>query len=155
VARQAALGLAALHARGIVHRDLKPSNLFLVAGEDARLRVKLIDLGVAHVSAEATLTNDGIAIGTPFYMSPEQARGDEAITPRSDLFSLGVLLFELLTGKRPFTGDAPLAVLAKILLQDPPRLRDALPSAPPELDALVARAMAKAPLDRFASAEEM
>ncbi|MFO0756168.1 MAG: protein kinase [Byssovorax sp.] len=155
VARQSALGLHALHEAGIVHRDVKPSNLFLARTDDGTIRVKLIDLSVARAGAEATLTTGTVALGTPFYMSPEQARGRDRVTARSDLFSLGVVLFELCAGKRPFTGDHLFAILAKIVLQEPPRLRDALPGAPPALDALVARAMAKRPDDRFASAWEM
>ncbi len=133
VARQIALGLDALHAEGIVHRDVKPSNVFLVPRAGETPCAKLIDLGVARARAESTLTTDGIAIGTPYYMSPEQARGDENITPASDLFSLGVLLFELASGTRPFRGDDLFAVLAKIVLAETPRLRDVAPSIPPEM----------------------
>ena len=162
VVRQAALGLHALHRAGIVHRDVKPANMYLVAGgaggegdDGAPLRVKLIDLGIARAAGESTLTTLGTALGTPFYMSPEQARGEERVTPRADQFSLGVVLFELLAGRRPFTGDDFFAVLAKIVLQDPPRLRDVLPGVPPEIDALVLRAMSKAPERRFGSALEI
>ena len=155
VARQIALGLDALHAEGIVHRDVKPSNVFLVPRPGESPRAKLIDLGVARARAEGTLTTDGIAIGTPYYMSPEQARGEEHVTPASDLFSLGVLLFELASGTRPFKGDDLFAVLAKIVLAETPRLRDVAPLVPPEMDALVARAMAKDAPARFASAREM
>jgi tetratricopeptide (TPR) repeat protein/tRNA A-37 threonylcarbamoyl transferase component Bud32 len=154
-ARQAALGLHALHEAGIVHRDIKPSNLFLVPGEGGALRIKLIDLGVARAGGESTLTTGAMAMGTPFYMSPEQARGRERVTHRSDLFSLGVVIFELCAGRRPYTGDHLFAVLAKIVLQEPPRLRDALPGAHPRLEALVLRAMSKSPEARFASAWEM
>jgi serine/threonine protein kinase len=153
IVRQAALGLQALHDAGIVHRDIKPGNLFLVPGAGGRTLVKLIDLGVAHEGVMRK--NEAIALGTPFYMSPEQARGDASISPRSDLFSLGVLLFELLTGKKPFTGEGAFGVLAKIALQTTPRLRGAWEGAPPALEALVRRAMARDPAGRFASAREM
>ncbi len=154
IARQAALGLDALHGAGIVHRDVKPGNLFLTQqAEGTSFLVKLLDLGVAHDSASEG--SDGVALGTPFYMSPEQARGDTEVSPRSDLFSLGVLLYELLSGKRPFSGDDAFSVLAKIVLQAPPRLSDAWPEAPPALDALVARALARDPEARFSSARQM
>ncbi len=154
-ARQSALGLHALHEAGIVHRDVKPANLFLVQGEGGALRIKLIDLGVARAFGESTLTGGAMAMGTPFYMSPEQARGRERVTARSDLFSLGAVIFELCTGRRPYSGEHLFAVLAKIVLQEPPRLRDALPGVHPRLSALVLRAMSKSPADRFASAREM
>jgi tetratricopeptide (TPR) repeat protein len=157
VVRQAAVGLHALHRAGIVHRDVKPANMYLLAGgDDGRaLHVKLIDLGIARAAGESTLTSMGVALGTPFYMSPEQARGEERVTARADQFSLGVVLFELVAGRRPFTGDDFFAVLAKIVLQDPPRLRDVMAGVPPELDALVLRAMSKAPEKRFGSALEI
>ncbi|MEP7125427.1 MAG: protein kinase [Byssovorax sp.] len=155
VAWQTALGLHALHEAGVVHRDVKPANVYLVGDDDGALRVKLIDLGIARAAGEATLTQHGVALGTPFYMAPEQARGEERVTAKADQFSLGVMLFELIAGKRPFTGDDFFTVLAKIVLQDPPRLRDACAGVPPELDALVRRAMSKAAADRFPSAREL
>jgi eukaryotic-like serine/threonine-protein kinase len=155
IARQAALGLHALHHVGIVHRDVKPANLYLVPREGGGVVVKLIDLGVARSAGEATLTQVGMAIGTPFYMSPEQARGEERPTHHADQFSLGVTIFELIAGRRPFTGDDYFAVLAKIVLQDPPHLRDVVPSVPASLDALVRRMMCREPLDRFASMRDV
>ncbi|HVY48120.1 MAG TPA: serine/threonine-protein kinase, partial [Minicystis sp.] len=153
VARQAALGLAALHARGVVHRDVKPSNFFVTDAPSPAL--KLLDLGIARVRAEDGLTREGTQIGTPSYMSPEQARGDEDVGPASDLFSLGVLLYELLTRTKPFAGDRSLVVLAKIVLHEPPPLDRVAPSLPGSLVAIVRRAMEKSPERRFASAEHM
>jgi hypothetical protein len=155
VARQTALGLHALHEAGVVHRDVKPANVYLVSGAGGALQVKLIDLGIARAAGEATLTQHGVALGTPFYMAPEQARGEDRVTAKADQFSLGVMLFELIAGRRPFTGDDFFTVLAKIVLQDPPRLRDAVAGVPPELDALVRRAMSKSASDRFASARDL
>jgi tRNA A-37 threonylcarbamoyl transferase component Bud32 len=151
VVRQAALGLAVLHEACIVHRDVKPSNFFLVEGAGG-VRVKLIDLGISRASGEANITATGFTMGTPAYMSPEQARGERSPTAASDLFSLGVMLFELFSGKKPYRGDDMVSLATKIVLQDPPRLRDVLPDAPPALDELLARAMGKAPEDRFPSA---
>ena len=151
VVRQAALGLAALHRAGIVHRDVKPSNFFLVETPGGPT-VKLIDLGIARATGEATLTATGFTLGTPAYMSPEQARCEPSPTPASDLFSLGVVLFELFSGRKPYRGEDMVSVATKIVLQDPPRLRDVMPGAPAAVDDLLARAMAKAPGDRFPSA---
>ncbi|MFT3769708.1 MAG: protein kinase [Minicystis sp.] len=154
VARQAALGLAALHDVGIVHRDVKPSNFFMVETGEGFV-VKLIDLGVARVAGESTLTETGFTLGTPAYMSPEQASGQRHPAPSSDIFSLGVMLFELITGQKPYRGDDMVSLAMKIVLQDPPRLRDVLASADRELEELVLRAMAKAPDGRFPSARAM
>jgi len=155
IARQTANGLHALHLAGIVHRDVKPSNLYLSPRADGSVHVKIIDLGVARSATESTLTTSGSTIGTPFYMAPEQARGEDRITSRADQFAFGAVLFELLARRRAFTGDDVFAVLAKIVLGDPPPLREALPTAPAELCLLVDRAMSKAPDDRFASMSEI
>ncbi|HEY4179726.1 MAG TPA: protein kinase [Kofleriaceae bacterium] len=138
--RRVGEALGAAHARGVVHRDVKPSNLFLV-NKDLE-RVKVLDFGVARVS-DASITRTGVMVGTPSYMAPEQARGDRDVGPRSDVFGLGCLLYECLTGRAPFTGDNVMAVLAKVLLEDAPRvgtLRDDLPDA---IDDLLARALSK------------
>jgi tetratricopeptide (TPR) repeat protein len=152
--RQAALGLAALHDAGIVHRDIKPSNFFLT-GDRRAPTVVLIDLGIARTYADPALTAVGFLLGTPAYMSPEQARGQQRLTARSDLFSLGVVLFELITGKKPYRAEDMASLAMKIALQSPPRLREELPQVSRELDDLVATAMARAPEDRFASAREL
>jgi tetratricopeptide (TPR) repeat protein len=153
IGRQAALGLAALHDAGIVHRDVKPANFFLVDGPSPR--VVLIDLGVARVAGESTLTETGFTLGTPAYMSPEQASGQRHPTASSDIFSLGVMLFELVAGWKPYRGEDLVSIAMKIVLQDPPRLRDAAPATPSELDEIVARAMSKSPEGRFPSARAM
>jgi eukaryotic-like serine/threonine-protein kinase len=151
VARGAAEALTFAHECGVLHRDVKPSNLFLPGSrcED----VKVLDFGIARV-ADATLTRTGPTVGTPSYMSPEQARGI-AIDARSDLFALGCVLFEALTGRRAFSGPNALAVLAKILLHDPPPVQSIEPRVPPALAALVGRLLAKDPSARPASASAL
>ena len=157
MARQALAGLVVCHARGLVHRDIKPPNIFLThTSEPDGFQVKLLDFGVALPSAEATrLTQIGAIVGTLHYLSPEQARGEPLIDHRTDLYSLGVLLYELLTGRVPFSAQQPAAVLFKIVAEipTPPCLIDA--RVPPALEALVLRAMSRAASDRFQSAEEM
>lgn len=155
VVRQIALGLDALHRSGIVHRDVKPSNVFVIERPDGGLLVKLIDLGIARAVSEPALTIDGMRLGTPAYMSPEQARGERNVGPTSDIFSLGVVCFELLTGRRPFVGTDPFAVLVKILLEQPPRPKELVPELPAVLDELVMRALAKDPARRWPSAREL
>ncbi|MEJ7730554.1 MAG: serine/threonine-protein kinase [Polyangiaceae bacterium] len=147
--------LAAAHARGIVHRDLKPSNLFLVGGlAGAAPRVRVLDFGVARLLAQP-MTRTGAIIGTPGYMAPEQVRGASEVDARADLFALGCVLFECLTGKRAFGGDQAMPILLRILLEEPPRLCDVDADLPEVLDALLVRLLAKAPADRPASAREV
>jgi tetratricopeptide (TPR) repeat protein len=151
VARCAAEALGAVHRRGVVHRDLKPSNLFLVGGKlDA---LKLIDFGVARVlTGDDDETMGGTVVGTPAYMAPEQVRGG-LIGPRTDVYGLGAVVFRCLAGCAPFHGTHGLAVMAKVLLEAPPSLRELRPDVPPALDALVARMLAKSPLERPESGE--
>lgn len=155
VVTQIARGLHALHAQGVVHRDVKPSNIFLVDKGDGTFAAKLIDLGVARTLAEPGLTRHGMMIGTPSYMSPEQVLGGAELSSRSDVFSLGVVLFELAAGTMPYVAEDIFAIVAKIALQDPPRLAAAAPSLPPELDAVVSRAMARRPEERYATALDL
>ena len=136
-----ALSLA--HGRGVVHRDVKPSNVFLKDG-DVRT-IKLLDFGIARLARGAGLTGTGVAIGTPAYMAPEQARGGRELDARVDVFSLGCVVFECLTGKAPFDGDHTFAVLAKVVIEEQSRVRDLVPELPPELDELLERMMAKEP----------
>jgi pimeloyl-ACP methyl ester carboxylesterase len=146
VARQVAEALGAAHARGVVHRDVKPSNVFLV---DWRLdRVKLIDFGVARRAGATTLTTTGMLVGTPVYMAPEQARGERDVDAGADVYALGTLLYRCLTGRLPFEGDSAAEVLARILADTAPRVRDLVPAIAPELDRLVARFLARDPARR-------
>jgi eukaryotic-like serine/threonine-protein kinase len=149
--RSAARGLSVAHRAGIVHRDLKPSNLFL-----RRHRVDdvvLLDLGIARqLGAANTLTRTGAILGTPSYMAPEQAQGHVDVRPAADVFSLGCMLFEFLAGAPPFTGAHVFTVLAKVLFEDAPRLRDLRPEIPSEVDSLVDQMLAKDPARRLADA---
>ena len=134
--------LAPAHARGVIHRDLKPSNLFLPGGDLARVRV--LDFGVARMEGDTrAATRSGTLLGTPGYMAPEQARGDRDVDTRVDVFALGCVLFECLVGRPAFKGEHVMAVLAKILLEESPRLRDHRPDLPEALDVLLASMMAK------------
>ncbi|MCY0991102.1 protein kinase [Nannocystis sp. ILAH1] len=146
LAHRIAGALATAHRAGVIHRDIKPSNLFLRDGDVER--VTLLDFGVAHLSLSPPMTRTGIAIGTPGYMAPEQARGERELGPGADIFSLGCVLFECLTGQPPFVADHVAALLAKILFEDAPLLRTRRPELPEPLEALLARMLAKDPAQR-------
>ncbi|CAM3228464.1 protein kinase [Corallococcus sp. ZKHCc1 1396] len=147
----AALGAA--HAAGVVHRDLKPANVFVVESAGVPTVVKLVDFGIAKLleSCESPLTSEGSIIGTPEYMSPEQVRGT-SVGPPTDLYAVGVMLFQMLTGVRPFQGES-LQVMFAHVNQPPPVPSSLIPGLPPELDALVLQLLAKEPGARPASAE--
>jgi len=142
--RNVASAMGAAHAQRIIHRDIKPSNLFLVQGSVER--VKIVDFGIARSGgATGGLTHTGSILGTPGYMSPEQARGDKDTSARSDVFALGCVLFECLSGQSPFHAAHPMALLAKLLLEEPPRLTDLRPEVPEAIAALCSRMLAKDP----------
>jgi tetratricopeptide (TPR) repeat protein len=158
LARRVAEALGAAHERHVVHRDVKPSNLFLPDGDLER--VKVLDFGVARITGGmTTATRTGVIVGTPAYMAPEQVRGDKELTPRADVFAVGSVLFECLTGRPPFHGDSLMAVLAKIAMEDPPRLRELRPELPDPLDRLIHRVLTKQvdarPRDGLALAAEL
>ncbi|MBL8623367.1 MAG: protein kinase [Myxococcales bacterium] len=142
----AAAGLGAAHAAGVIHRDVKPSNLFLVGARDDDLRV--MDFGIARTTraSGSQLTRTGAAIGTPAYMAPEQLRGEH--DPRTDVYGLGATLFECLTGRPPFVGEHPAAVMLAVVAEPAPAVSAFLPDVAPALDALVARMLAKDLRDR-------
>jgi serine/threonine-protein kinase len=154
---QLSKGLQVAHAAGIVHRDLKPSNVFLVASEDGDL-VKLLDFGVAKVQSSAITdeaTKTGQILGSPHYMSPEQAKGAKTIDHRSDLWSLGVMVYRAITGRRPFAGETFGELIVAICTAPMAAPSSLVPDLPPGVDAFFERALARDPALRFQSAREM
>ncbi len=149
---EVALALAEAHALGIVHRDLKPSNLFLTTRPDGTELVKVLDFGIAKADALAgTLTDTASLLGSPKYMSPEQIREARSVDARSDVWSLGVVLYELLTGRLPFEAYTATGVLSRIVTDDPTPMAEVFAGVTPDLEAVVLKMLAKAPDDRLAS----
>jgi hypothetical protein len=161
LAAQVAGVLTAAHAKGIVHRDLKPDNVFLATGlPSARGEVlKVLDFGIAKLQGAlregSPHTRTGSLVGTPSYMSPEQCRGIREIDARTDLYALGIMLFEMVVGHPPFVSEGLGDLMDMHMNRVPPPLRGLVPGAPADLEALIARALAKRPEDRFASAGDM
>jgi len=151
IARDVAAALACAHGQGIVHRDIKPENILLSGGQAV-----VADFGLARAvfaSDNERLTSTGLVLGTPAYMSPEQAAGDPAVGPAADIYALGAVLYEMLAGSPPFPGPSSAAMLARRLTGPPPSVRSLRPVVPVAVDQAIARALASAPADRFASAE--
>src|ERR1035437_1663796 len=156
ILQQAARGLNAAHKLGIIHRDLKPDNIFLTHSDDGELVVKVVDFGIAKLRESATHTMTGTVLGTPAYMSCEQASGmriDE-LDARSDIYSLGVVVYEMLTGRVPFQSDTPVGYLRKHLQDAPPPFRAVAQGlgVPPAVESAVMKALAKDRNQRYASA---
>ena len=150
-------GLAEAHAAGLVHRDIKPANLFLARRPDEQLAVKILDFGIAKRidHASPALTDPGKSVGSPWYMSPEQMLTPSSVDAHADVWSLGVLLFELLTGHLPFDGENVPRVCANVLAAPAPRPSQYRGDIGPELDAIVLRCLEKEPARRFASVGEL
>jgi eukaryotic-like serine/threonine-protein kinase len=151
IGMQTAAGLAAAHAQGLVHRDVKPSNILLEEGVE---RTLLTDFGLARANDDASLTHTGYHPGTPQYMSPEQARGD-AVDARSDLFSLGSVLYTMCTGRPPFRAETAFGILRRITDNEPRAVREINPSIPIWLESLIQKLQAKSPNDRFQTASDV
>ena len=150
-------GLKAAHEAGILHRDLKPENLFLVPTRTGEEFVKILDFGISKFNANTanqSATMTGAVLGSPCYMAPEQARGLKQVDPRTDLYAVGTLMFESLTGRVPFTGDNFNDLMFKIVLAPRPDPREVLPTIDPTLALIVVKAMAIDPKERFQNAEE-
>ena len=161
VTEQLLEGLVAAHAAGVVHRDLKPDNVLLGARGGDPSFVTIVDFGMSKIeparggTAPLKLTGKGVVLGTPLYMSPEQARASADVDGRSDVYSVGAILFECLTGRPPHTGETHEQVLLRICLEDAPDVRQWAPEVPDALAALVAQALRRDRQDRFATADEM
>ena len=148
--------LGAAHRAGIIHRDLKPDNVFLVRQSRGEM-VKLLDFGISRATGlegEFRLTTTGLVLGTPYYMSPEQARGDNVVTPQSDLYSLGVMLYEMLIGRVPITGENYNQLMYRVLMSEYTPPRQVRPEIPEALERLIIHAMAADPAHRPGSAED-
>ena len=159
---QTCAAVSAAHDVGLIHRDLKPANIFIEQRANTPSVVKVLDFGVAKFAVEEqadddyqTLTQVGAIIGTPRYMSPEQCSGSGGVTPASDVYSLGIILYEMLSGVVPFNAETPLAIALRHVSQPPTPLREIVPDVPAKLEAITEKALAKRPSDRFADANEL
>jgi serine/threonine-protein kinase len=157
---QACAGVAKAHALGVVHRDLKPSNLFLAQRDDGTSVVKVLDFGISKATNPAlvpthTLTATGSMIGSPCYMAPEQVRNAKQVDARTDIWAIGVILYELLTATRPFGGETLGELLVAIVEQQPPPIASIRRDVPPGLEQVVARCLKRTPAERFSSIVEL
>jgi serine/threonine protein kinase len=152
IAGEVASALDYAHRHGVVHRDIKPENILLHDGQ-----ALVADFGIALAASKASgarMTETGMSLGTPHYMSPEQAMGEREITARSDVYALGAVLYEMLTGDPPFTGSTAQAVVARVVTESPRPLVPQRHTIPAHVEAAVLTALEKLPADRFASAAQ-
>src|SRR6476620_1258060 len=152
LAREVASALDYAHRKGVIHRDIKPENILLHDGQ-----ALVADFGIALAVSTAggsRMTETGLSLGTPHYMSPEQATGEREISGRSDVYALGCVVYEMLTGDPPFTGSTAQAIVAQVVTEAPRPLTPRRHTIPPHIEAAVLRALEKLPADRFASAPE-
>ncbi|HTO88352.1 MAG TPA: serine/threonine-protein kinase, partial [Thermoanaerobaculia bacterium] len=150
IAKQMCAGLAAAHEAGVIHRDIKPQNIIIEPGGG----LKIMDFGIARLTEDRGMTATGTVIGTPDYMSPEQARG-LPLDFRSDIYSTGVVLYELFTGTLPFEEESPLAVVLKHVQATPPSPQARNPKIDPKVSAIILRCMQKDPAARYQSVNEL
>jgi serine/threonine-protein kinase len=150
IAKQICAGLAAAHEVGVIHRDIKPQNILI----EATGGLKIMDFGIARLKEEHGMTAEGTVVGTPDYMSPEQARG-KPLDFRSDIYSTGVVLYEVFTGTPPFDGDTPLAVVLKHIQENPPSPQTRNPKIDPKISQIVLKCMQKEPNDRFQTVNDL
>jgi serine/threonine protein kinase len=150
IAGQICDGLEAAHHQGVIHRDLKSQNIIINAAN----QIKIIDFGLAHSTHLQGMTATGLIMGTPEYMSPEQVEG-KRVDERADIYSLGIILYELFTGRVPFTGDSAIAVGFKQMKEKPPSPRSIAPYLPEEIEAIILRCLQKNPLERYSSVTEL
>jgi serine/threonine-protein kinase len=153
IAREVADALHYAHQHGVVHRDIKPENILLHGGH-----AQVADFGIALAASRteggSRMTETGMSLGTPHYMAPEQAMGEREITPRADVYALGVVLYEMLTGDPPFTGSTPQAIVAKVLTEAPRPISTQRHTVAPQVEEAIFTALEKLPADRFATAAE-
>jgi serine/threonine protein kinase len=162
IARQIASALGAAHAKGIVHRDVKPDNVFLLRRKDKDF-VKVVDFGISKSLRQSDageadsprLTQTGMVLGTPLYMSPEQARGDEELDARIDVYALGVIMYELATGRVPFTGTNYLAIISQVLNDEPRPPRERPARAERGVRTIILKALAKDRAERYQTTDEL
>lgn len=152
---QVCAALSALHRVGVVHRDLKPSNIFVTRAPDDLGPAVLLDLGVIKSHGDASVTHQGCVVGSPAYMAPEQMLGQDDLDHRADIWSVGVVLYELLTGRVPFEGHNIMHVLSRALFNEKTSVRALRPDVSPEIDAIIDRCLAVEPNQRFTSAIEV